>query len=233
MSSTCWHIQNPELFSILKKLLADNYNGLHLFIENNTVYIRGNLVIKNTEGKELGSFEIEIEVPANYPEGVPIVRETAGKLAKIANRHFNGDENDSACLFVPEARFKYYPKNSSIVDFIEGPVKSFFLWQIDYDLNGGKSSIGGMSHGLLGKVEFYREELDTRDTQVILKFIKYLISRKIKKHWSCYCGSGKELRFCHLEELLYLREKISKKDADKTYRELILSKKQLQILKDN
>jgi hypothetical protein len=108
-----------------------------------------------------------------------------------------------------EERYKYYPQGSTIINFIEGPVKDFFLWQVDYDLNKGKSSVGERGHGVKGIIEFYSEELKTSDLVVIRNFLSYLAKNGVKGHWDCYCGSGEKMRNCHFDILLNLKSKIS------------------------
>jgi hypothetical protein len=116
-------------------------------------------------------------------------------------------------MFFRDGRYKYYPVGSTIVYFIERLVKPFFVWQIDYDLNDGKSSIGEWGHNLQGIFEFYFEILNTNNPKVVVKFLKYLTSKHIKLHWPCFCASGNQLRFCHINLLKELREKITRSDA--------------------
>ncbi len=207
-----WHVANPETLQKFQRSIDRKYPTLRVLVKNDIVYIRGGLILEASDGRELDRYSIEIQIPHNYPKSVPIVKEIGGRLAKIANRHFNpGDE--TACLFLPDERYKYYPRGSTIIDFIEGSVKSFFLWQTNYDLNGSKSSFEERGHGVEGIIEFYSEELKTKDKSVILKFLDYLTAKKVKKHWRCYCGSGKQLRYCHIDKLNDLRAKISRDDV--------------------
>jgi len=210
-----WYITNPEAFQEFKGSIDSKYATLHVLIENDIVYIRGGLILEAPNGKEIDRYSVEIQIPDDYPKSVPIVKETGRRLPKTTDRHFN-PKDETACLFLPDERYKYYPSNSTIVDFIEGSVKSFFLWQTDYDLNKGKSSFGERGHGIKGIIEFYSEELKTKNLSVIVKFLDYLTAKKIKNYWRCYCGSGKELRYCHINQLNDLRTKILRSDAKKS-----------------
>jgi hypothetical protein len=60
------------------------------------------------------------------------------------------------------------------------------------------------------------EELAS-DREGIRTLFEYLSKEQIKGHWLCYCGSGKKLRQCHLDDLSQLRKKI---DVD-TVKELL------------
>jgi hypothetical protein len=213
-----WHINDPQAFQELKRQIESKYATLCVFVENDVVYIRGGLIIEAPDGRELDHYSIEIQVLDNYPKGMPIVREIGERLPKNPDRHFSPD--GTACLFLEEERYKYYPQNSTIIDFIEGPVKSFFLWQTDYDLNNGKSSFEGRGHGVKGIIEFYSEELKTNNISIIYRFVDYLSAKKIKVNWKCYCGSGKQLKDCHLGKLQDLRTKIARGVAKKSFNQI-------------
>jgi len=207
-----WFELNPSLFHELKCSVEKKYPTLVVLIEDDNVYIRGNLFLYSLDGREMDHYLIEINILENYPNSIPIVREMGARIPRIADRHIN-PEKGNACLFLPDERYKYYPPSSTIVDFIEGPVKSFFLWQTDFDLNGSKSSFGARGHNTLGRYEFYCEELKTKDIYIIKRSLDYITAKKLKKHWKCYCGSGKELRYCHINKLVDLRAKILRNDA--------------------
>lgn len=218
-----WYIANPALFQKFKSILEQEHQGLSIYIENKTVYVRGSLYIYNEEMREIDRYLIEIKIPHDYPKSIPLVREIEGRLPKIKDRHFNesNDEfNKTACLFLPEERYKYYPKGSSIIDFINGPVNSFFLSQTNFDLTG-QWLYGQRGHGLNGIIEFYCEELGTKNIQVIIKFIEYLSKKELKGHWDCYCGSNKKIRQCHFHKLIDFRSKIDQEVAKKSLNGLL------------
>lgn len=200
-----WFVERPDDYSDVQKLLEQHYPSLRPYLERERVYIRGTLPII-IDGREVDYFQIEIELPDNYSRDIPIVRETAGRLPKIPDRHFNWD--NTACLFLKDESYKHYSADTTIVDFINTCVKSFFVWQIEYDLTAGKPARRTRGHGLDGTIEFYREELGVQPIAAIIKFLEYHTSKKVKGHWICYCGSGKELRQCHLDKVNDLRRKI-------------------------
>ncbi|MFA5961527.1 MAG: hypothetical protein WC848_02520 [Parcubacteria group bacterium] len=214
-----WFLENPTLLDELKILIDLKYATLNTSIENAVVYIRGTLFIKSLEGKELGRYKIEIIIPDDYPNSAPILRETGDKFNKVADRHFNAIDN-TACLFFRDAKYKYFPKGSSIVDFIEGPIKNFFLWQIDYDLNGGKSSLGGLDHGTFGLIQFYKEELGVNDEESVFRFLVLFDSKVVPRAKKCFCGSGSLLKDCHIQKFRALKQSIPRKDAKKSLNEL-------------
>jgi hypothetical protein len=210
-----WHLTNPTLFEDFKQLLNKEFPHLSINIENNTVFIRGHLILYNPERtKIIKHYSVEIEIPKDYPKSIPLMRETAGILPKTPNRHFNPD-NRCACLFLPDERYRCYPEGSSIIDFIKGPVTNFFFSQICFDLTN-EWPWGERGHGTKGIIEFYEEELGTSDLEVIIACLRYLTKNDVKGHLPCYCGSGLRLRKCHQGRLNDLRSKISRNDAEKS-----------------
>lgn len=210
-----WYVQNPEFFEEFKRSINSTYTTLHVVLENDIVYIRGGLILNAPDGRLLENYSIEIQIPVDYPKTVPIVREIGGRLPKTLDRHFN-QPDETACLFFRDERYKYWPQGSTIIDFIEGPVRSFFIWQIEHDLNGGGLNFVGRGHGVNGIIQFYTELIGTDDKKVITRFLEYLTKKKVKGHWLCYCGSGEKMRNCHFDTLIDSRTKILRKDTLKS-----------------
>lgn len=207
-----WYQVNPELLSDLKNQLATFYPSLHIFNENGKIYIRGNFPIKDKENQKLiDEFKIEIEIPNTYPLDMPLVRETGGKIPKTLDRHFFYPSR-TACLFLPEERYIYFPETSTIFDFIEGPVKSFFISQVGFATTG-KWPFGERSHDESGIIDYYYGIIGTNDELIITRFIYYLSKEKVKGHWLCYCGSGEKMRKCHFNILIDTRKNIKPRDV--------------------
>ena len=74
------------------------------------------------------------------------------------------------------------------------------------------------SHGVTRSIfaPAFTELLKTSDLRVITTYLDYLGAKKLKGHWACPCRSGKKLRDCHFWQIKDLREKISRKHAEKS-----------------
>lgn len=210
-----WHLQNKELFDSFKSEIDKNYPTLVVSIENNLVRIKGTLRIRDSKNTILDNFKIDIQVPYNFPQEIPEVRETGNRIPVIPDRHFEND--GKACLCFRDATFLYWNEKSTIIDFMEKLVEPFFLWQIEYEVSGGKNKDKAYAHGLDGAVQFYKEILSTDDIKAVYQFIEYLTKKKIKGHWNCYCGSGKKMRDCHFDLMKKYKGQIRAKDAKKTF----------------
>ncbi len=200
-----WYVKNPKLLEDVEKSVRENFPTLNVLIESDKVFIRGILLLP----EDVDEFFIEIELLEDYPASVPIVREI-GRRIPHGKRHvfIHGD----CCLFVREETWKHYPKGTTMIDFLNKIVVPYFLAQAYFEVTG-KWLWGERSHDIYGIIEFYKEELKTNDTNLILRFIQYLAKPTLKKYRVCYCGSKKKLQNCHYQTLKNYKGKISQKIA--------------------
>ncbi|MDQ3749454.1 MAG: hypothetical protein M3367_10670 [Acidobacteriota bacterium] len=189
----------------VKKSIREKFPTLNIVVENDIVFIRGILLLP----EDIDEFIIEIELLEDYPDSIPIVRETGGRIPHGKRHVFtHGD----CCLFVREETWKHYPKGTTIIDFLNKIVVPYFLAQACFEITG-KWLWGERSHDIYGILESYKEELKTNDIKLILRFIEYLAKSTLKKYRICYCGSKKKLQNCHYQTLKNYREKISQRIA--------------------
>ena len=204
MKKKAWDEDNPDLLEQMKAETERVYPNLHFQKKNGLVCVKGSFPVMY-DNKILDRFSIEIKIPRNYPEAVPIVFETEGRIPRVADRHMN--EKGEACLFLPDERWEAWPRGSSFLSFLQGPVHNFFLGQSLVE-QGGEWPFGQWGHGLLGIFEYYSQIFETKDVDIIINYLDCLSNPKIKGHWDCPCGSGKRLRDCHLNVLMELRQNI-------------------------
>jgi hypothetical protein len=212
---TGWPSGDPKLFAALCESVDRHFPTLHVVVEAGKVFLRGSLAVEGpTPGAVLLRYEIEMEFPADYPRTDPVVRETGGAIPKTTARHFNPD--GAACLFLPDARFRSCPRHCTIEEFINGPVRTFFLWQAYYDITGTVPPSGEWKHGVDGIVQFYFEELGTSDLPTVIRFLEFLTAKKARATQVCYCGTGRRLRDCHLAKVKTYRDRIPRLTAQKS-----------------
>lgn len=107
-------------------------------------------------------------------------------------------------------------KKTTLIDFIRGPIYDFFVSQTYFDLTRkgfgkGVWLYGERGHGIVGRLEFYQEQLAVKDGKYIGKALEYILKKDLKGHWDCYCGSGKRLRDCHYINLQVIRDFVPRK----------------------
>jgi hypothetical protein len=207
-----WFERDPELYSRVERAIEQHFPTLHVTQVAGAVYIRGRLNITSPELRApIASYDIELEFPPNYPEADPVVREIGGAIPKNEDHHFQDD--GVACLFLPEERWRYCRTDITITEFINGPVRGFFAWQAHLALTGRRPPSGERRHRWDGVLDFYFEQIGTRDPRVIGVFLEYMAAKKLRGTWRCYCGSGQQLRQCHFAKVQFLRKRIPRKRA--------------------
>ena len=207
-----WHRTRPELLEQIREEIQSHYPSLQLSCEEDIVFVRGSYPI-TFEGEILDRYAVEIEFPPDYPDLLPVVRETGGRIPHTSDYHMSNDGD--ACLFVPDERWWILPPGFSFLDFLRGPVFNFFLSQAVVSL-GEPWPFGQRQHGAGGIREFYAGLLGTNDLDVMRGYLEFLSSSQVKGHWSCPCRSGKRIRQCHQVQIVDLRAKIPTRIAKRS-----------------
>lgn len=199
-----WHERNTGLFCAMENELPAKYPDLRMMLEQDAVHIRGSFPVMD-DAEVLDRFQIDIALPPDFPDSTPVLREVGGRIPWDADRHVNKG-NGEACPIVPE-EWLMWPEHESIVAFLDGPVRNFFLGQVLVEA-GCPWPFGERTHGVPGLFEAYGEMVGTSDRKTILRYLDCLSREHMKGHLDCPCGSGKRLRSCHWDDLRVLRDKI-------------------------
>lgn len=195
-----WYRVNPTLFQSLQRELKQPFPQLHFSVRNDTVFLSGSFPLTDGD-KVVDSFLIEVEFPFKFPEGIPLVYEIGGRIPRIVDRHIY--PSGEVCLSFPLQLSEVFHEGSSLVDFLNGPVRSFFVSQSYFELTG-EWPFGEWAHGTEAVIDYYATILKTYDKDLISRYLKVISKKEIKGHWPCPCGSGKLLRRCHFDEVAKL-----------------------------
>ncbi|HWP56925.1 MAG TPA: hypothetical protein VNL14_03440 [Candidatus Acidoferrales bacterium] len=208
-----WHQKNPKLAEQIRSDLRARYPNLHLFIESDgSAAVRGTFPVLSPEGRVLDEYRASIELLADYPRSLPVVREVGGRIPWKPDFHVNTD--GVACVLLPDDRWRCFPEGAPFVQFLDGPVHDFFLGQSLVAL-GEDWPFGQWSHGPNGVREYYQWLLATNDMPTIARFLEILAKVNLKGHWTCPCGSGQKVRNCCRAKIEELRKKIPPEIARK------------------
>lgn len=212
-----WYDREPRVLELEKQQVRSEYPTLHFYREGDRMIVRGSFPLRH-EGKDLERFQIEVELPRNRKDDIPVVRETGGRIPRLNDNHINELTGD-ICLFVPEERWRLFPVGSSLLEFLNGPVRNYFLGVALKEL-GEPWPFGERPHGNAGIIEFYSELIGTTEPGVVKQYVQCLSKQNFKGHWPCPCGSGNKIRNCHASDILKLREKIPWQYARKSLEHL-------------
>lgn len=182
------------------------YPGLDVEDRGGQVVIAGELVLHD-DGVVLDHYLIEIELPRDGPRaGMAVVREVGGRIPRIEDRHVN-DLDGTCCLMVTDQFWFEHPQGMDVVDFIDGPVRGFFVSQSHFDVGGGWP-YGEYGHGCDGIVQFYRALFGVEQEAVVLDLLRAIGGPRLRGRRVCPCGGGRAARDCHGPVLSDLLERI-------------------------
>jgi SEC-C motif len=161
--------------------------------------------------------------PPDYPDSLPHVYETAGRIPRTVDRH-TYTPSGRCCVVVDEDWLVRVGEQPSFRAFLEEPVRNYFMSQTLVEA-GQPWPFGARSHGVDGLVETYGEWCGTEDKAAVLRYLDCLRHEQIRGHWTCPCGSGEKLRKCHLEKVREIQTRISPRIAERALRRLIAAMK--------
>jgi len=196
-----------NLLNLLQEQMTEvqqEFSGLTLESSHNGCYvIRGVLCFDGEyeDKKAGGDYGIEISIPANYPESIPVTNSIDGKIPESFHTY---PKDKTLCLGVPLAERMTFAKNPTLMGYIKKLVIPF-LFSYSYFKDHDKLPYGDSDHGAPGKLHFYKDLFKVEDFEV-LGFLKLLADNRYKGHFPCPCGSSRKLRDCHGPLLLKIMQ---------------------------
>lgn len=205
-----WFERDPAFYEQVKEEVLAAFPQLRFETRSGKVWLAGPFMILGERGVEVTRYEIAVRLPSDFPKTIPDLFEVGGRIGWTAEEHTF--RNGRACLFVPGERWQHWPLGSTLVEFLQGVVRSHLVGHAHYEAVGNWPW-GERSHGAEGIFESYAELLGTEDREVIRRYLNILAHAQPKGHWECPCGSGQRLRKCHREGVFRLRGRITTEEA--------------------
>jgi hypothetical protein len=212
-----WHKADPAFFERTKEETLAAYPELAFELRGDVVWLTGPFRLMHG-AEEVERYDIAIRLPNDFPESVPDLFETGGKIRRHADEHTYN--NGRACLFVEGERWIHWPPGSTLVDFLNGPVRSHLVGHLHYKVEGFWP-FGQRAHGAAGIVEAYSEMIGINDRAIVEAYLDVLCMSTVKGHVWCPCRSGRRLRSCHRDQVIDLRGKISTREATAARKHLL------------
>lgn len=220
-----WYKNQPKFFASERASIINNYCGLKIHKDINTVYLTGNLgFIVDLEGEIIeDSYEIKILFPDTYPNSWPVIWETGGRtdmllkkrnISSIAELHYNtkvSENYGSACLTSRPLLGIICPPSPRNIDcIIKKLVIPFFCNQTYFERNGQWIN-DPLPHNGEGILETYDVLLGIRDPRTIINLLGMLRDKSVKINVLelCPCGSGQKMGKCNCR-IFYKLIKLSK-----------------------
>jgi len=210
-----WYRKDHALFEEIRRQVEETYPDLKFNERDQSLVLSGYYPL--FEGDRVyDRYLIELVVPPESPLGLPVVREVAGRIPRVPDRHMESD--GAACIVLPDAFWYEFPRGMSLIDFLNGPMRVFFGCQTLIE-SGVKNPwpAGEWAHWADGNIQFYAPLIKSQQPEVVLGYLEILKAEKTRGHWLCPCGSGQRLRKCHLALVEELRSKIPRAVAAKSW----------------
>ena len=181
------------------------------------------------------AFEIEIEIPSDYPSCIPKLYEVGGRTEAIARKHQIQDIRDlhrdvktgAACVCVKQEEVVHFPPGSTLNIFVDHLVTPYLYGLAYFDQNR-RWPWGEYSHGALGILE----SIAYHGVDPSIETIKGLVAAinkdpataalirqlyRLSENRHCPCGRLRPFRRCHAtawQGLLQLRRAMAKLGLD-------------------
>ncbi len=211
MRSKWWKMSRTQVLEEIRSELASGFPSLHLFEQpGQDPEVRGTFEVRGEAESVLDTFLVRIQIPPDYPRSLPVVWEVGVRIPCLQGRHIESD--GKACVLLPDERWRTFPIGASFSEYLRGPLHSFFLSQVAFELTG-EWPFGEWEHGGHGIVQFYQETLGTNDPITIALFLESLSKGRFEPLRSCFCGSGNRLATCCKKKWLDVRQKVDPQTA--------------------
>lgn len=170
--------------------LSFSWNKKHKYI-----FLSGDLDICDVNGDYWETFNVLIVTDwVKYPHSVPSLIEKSKKLPRNKDRHIS--EEGICCVEVTHILLKEAQNGISFFDFLTKWVYPFFANQLYYEEEKDYAN-GDWKHDFDGIFQFYQEELNLKDPNLILSFLEAIVNNLLpKRNALCLCGQKKSKR-CH------------------------------------
>jgi len=141
------------------------------------------------------SYNLTISVPLTFPQSLPTVIETGGRIPRCGEYHVNAD--GTLCLGSPIRLLWLISKKPSLSGFAERCLVPF-LYAVSKKLrHGGHFLFDELAHGTPGKLNDYIDLFQVKGRDQVLSVLKMLGMKKRQANkLSCPCGCGLNLGKC-------------------------------------
>jgi len=169
-------------------------------------------------------YGLRIEIPAKFPNEIPIVREISNIIPRDDDHHVNRDKKnytDSLCLGSRIKILQKISENPTIIGFIEKCVVPFL-----YSITKNEFVFGELKHYYNGIIEDYEDIFDVSGSNKVIRILLCLSKKKrISNKYPCPCGCGKRLGKCILHNKInHIRRLASKKSFKEEYYQILNEK---------
>ncbi len=202
----------------VRTAIANYQPKLKAYVEHNCVVVEGMFDVQTRTEENcsfgiLDSFEIQLKIPYNFPEGEPLLFETGGRIPKKDDMHVKPDDS---CCFEVWVSWLARNETASPKDLLYGPIHDYFFSQY-YFKRFKKWPFGDYAHGKLGIIQSFSDTLKCPvDEEKIERLLILFSESGPRLNWRCPCNSNKNIGRCCTNILS--KQPISRQSARRMHR---------------
>ena len=152
-------------------------------------------------------FEVEIAVPNQFPNEIPQVWETGGRIPKSYHKLVDL----SLCLGSP-ARLRMLVKGEpTLLAFVRKCVIPY-LYGFSLRSQCGLLPFGELAHGVGGLIQDYAELFGVAPGEAVVEMVRLAsLNKRDANRQRCPCGSGRRLGRCHNRRVNEMRKLLGRR----------------------
>jgi len=190
--------------------LLVKYPGLRLApAEGKAVKFTGilNFVAEATGKERIGDgYQLELSIPYGFPEQIPLVRETGGRIPPSYHKLDNG----ALCLGSPTRLRLTLTESPSIIRFVERCLIPY-LYGHSYFERYHSLPFAELKHGKDGLLQDLASLIGTEREDIIPEFVWLTAMKKrLANRQRCPCGSQRRLGRCHHRRINAIRDRLGR-----------------------
>jgi hypothetical protein len=176
--------------------------------------------------REAGSvedaFELEIEIPFAFPQDVPLVTETGGRIPREADYHVH-TSNGTLCLGSPLRIRQLLSQDATLTGFATNCLVPFLFAESQKLAGVGGFAFGELAHGLFGLLDDYVGLFELTEFSQAVEALRLLGMKKRRANkLRCPCGCGMRVGRCPFNTKLAKFRAIASRPWFRGEREAIL-----------
>jgi hypothetical protein len=167
-------------------------------VSDATVVIEGMYLLDATHpsaGRVTRSFKLQIKIPLDFPEELPIVFEVGGVIPQQGDFHVN--QTDYSLCLGSHISLKRVLRDSGDISRYFAEALRPYLYAVSVKLErGGKFVFGELRHGSPGIVQDLADDLQIPESRVVDALALLTLPEEAALGQVCPCGCEQTLRNC-------------------------------------
>lgn len=147
-------------------------------------------------------YEVELQIPADFPHSTPTARETGGRVAPT----FHKLEGDFLCLGAPTELRVQLVTAPTLLTFVERIVIPYLFGHTYFKIHK-VMPFDELAHGNKGLLQHFATLFGAPNPDAAREFVRAAsLRRRVANKLECPCGSRRRLGRCHNRRVNRLRD---------------------------